>query len=168
MANNSKTSNPDIFDIKRIEQLIDLMSSHDLSEIVLQQGDVHIELKRSVPSVLGSSSFPQPVCPTPVTAAAPTPPPENNTKSDNKVDEEKSHYIKSPMVGTFYAAASPGAAELVKVGDYVTQDKTVCLIEAMKVYNDIQAECSGKIIEVLVRNGEAVEFGKPLFRVAIA
>jgi acetyl-CoA carboxylase biotin carboxyl carrier protein len=71
------------------------------------------------------------------------------------------------MVGTFYSASSPDSPPFAKVGDTVTPEKTVCLIEAMKVYNEIQAECSGKIVAVLVKNGDTVEFGKPLFRVAV-
>ncbi len=70
------------------------------------------------------------------------------------------------MVGTFYASSSPDAPPFVKVGDRVDPDKTVCLIEAMKVYNEIQAECSGKIVAVLVANAQTVEYGTPLFRVA--
>ena len=73
--------------------------------------------------------------------------------------------INSPMVGTFYTSSSPEAAAFVKVGDQVGPDTTVCIVEAMKVFNEIPAECSGKIAAVLVENGAAVEFGQPLFRV---
>ncbi len=81
-------------------------------------------------------------------------------------DDENTVLIKSPMVGTFYSKANPEAAEaFVKVGDHVASDTTVCIIEAMKVFNEIPAEVTGRIIAVLVENEEAVEFGKPLFKV---
>jgi acetyl-CoA carboxylase biotin carboxyl carrier protein len=168
MASNPKTNGLDVFDIKRIEQLIDLMSSNNLTEIALQQGEVHIQLKRNFVSSASSLAVPQVVYQNaqvaPAQAAAS--PKENVVPKENGIDDKKSYMIKSPMVGTFYSATSPEATPFVKVGDMVTPDKTICLIEAMKVYNEIQAECSGKIVAVLARNGEAVEFGKPLFQIA--
>jgi acetyl-CoA carboxylase biotin carboxyl carrier protein len=166
MASNPKTNSLDVFDIKRIEQLIDLMSSNDLTEIALQQGEVQIQLKRNFVAPASSIAVPQVVYQTAQAAPAAANLQENAVLQESEVDEKKSHLIKSPMVGTFYSATSPDALPLVKVGDSVTPDKTICLIEAMKVYNEIQAECSGKVIAVLARNGEAVEFGKPLFQIA--
>ncbi|MDR2762079.1 MAG: acetyl-CoA carboxylase biotin carboxyl carrier protein [Planctomycetaceae bacterium] len=169
MTNNSKTKIPDVFDINRIEKLVDLMKSNDLSEIILQQADIHIELKRNITPPINSFSVPQVVHQT-TSAATPTiaAKQENISSKENEkeIDDSKSHIIKSPMVGTFYASSSPDSPPLVKVGDPVTPDKTICLIEAMKVFNEIQAECTGKIIAILVKNGEAVEYGKPLFRIA--
>ena len=80
-------------------------------------------------------------------------------------DDAGLHRIESPMVGTFYSAANPDSPAYVNVGDTVGPDTTVCIIEAMKIFNEIKAECAGKIVEVLVDNAEPVEFGKPLFRV---
>ena len=148
----------DILDLKRVKQLVELMTANDLTDIEIKQGDLQITLRRGSQSVV-ASGLPIPSLAAPQTlpaAAMPTVPeePANTT------------VIKSPMVGTFYSASSPDAPPFVKVGDTVTPEKTVCLVEAMKVYNEIQAECTGKIVAVLVKNGETVEFGKPLFRVA--
>jgi acetyl-CoA carboxylase biotin carboxyl carrier protein len=101
------------------------------------------------------AALPPPVAAAPASVPAVAAEPANTT------------VIKSPMVGTFYAASSPDSPPFAKVGDTVSPEKTVCLIEAMKVYNEIQAECSGVIVAVLAKNGETVEFGKPLFRVAV-
>ena len=153
----------DTSDLKRIKQLVELMRVNDLTDIEIKQGEGHIILRRGAPPVVTHSApaaLPTQtvaaIPPVAVLAAAATPEVPANTT-----------IIKSPMVGTFYAASSPDTPPFVKVGDIVTPEKTVCLIEAMKVYNEIQAECTGKIVAVLVNNGATVEFGKPLFRVAI-
>ena len=149
----------DTFDLKRVKQLVELMKTNDLTDVEIKQGDWQITLRRGSQAAIVSG--------VPVHAAPATPPPAA-TAPVPAVSEEPANttVIKSPMVGTFYAASSPDAPPFAKVGDTVTPDKTVCLIEAMKVYNEIQAECSGVIVAVLVKNGETVEFGKPLFRVA--
>jgi acetyl-CoA carboxylase biotin carboxyl carrier protein len=151
----------DTFDIQRIKRLAELMQKNELTELDLQQGETRIQLKRN----------PIPCAPQPVlmpAVAAPisvTPQQTPTTRSASEPAEEKNvFFITSPMVGTFYTASKPDTPPFVSVGDTVSADKTVCIIEAMKVYNEIQAECSGKIIAVLVQNGEAVEFGKPLFK----
>jgi len=153
----------DTFDLKRFKQLVELMRTNDLTDIEIKQGEEHIILRRgSQPSaVLSSMPIAMPVQTAPSPVATPSAPAA-------RVPEEPANttVIKSPMVGTFYAASSPDTPPFVKVGDTVTPEKTICLIEAMKVYNEIQAECSGKIVAVLANNGETVEFGKPLFRVA--
>ena len=153
----------DTFDLKRVKQLVELMRANDLTDLEIKQGELQIMLRRNsqmavfsgVPVAMPTQTVPV----SPSVAVTPAPAPA--------VPEEPANttLVKSPMVGTFYAAASPNAPPFVKVGDAVTPEKTVCLIEAMKVYNEIQAECTGKIIAVLVNNGETVEYGKPLFRV---
>ena len=157
----------DTFDLKRVKQLVELMRANDLTDVEVKQGDGHIILRRSsqATTVLSGMPVAMPVQTAPVgqpPIAAPSVPTEKAPEVPANMT-----VIKSPMVGTFYVASSPDAPPFVKVGDTVTPEKTVCLIEAMKVYNEIQAECTGKIVAVLVRNGESVEFGKPLFRVAI-
>jgi acetyl-CoA carboxylase biotin carboxyl carrier protein len=148
----------DIFDLKRIKRLVELMQVNDLTELDIQQGDLRVQLKRNNlvaapvpnrPTVTQTVHVPQ-IAAVPV---QPSPP----------VDD--GFAIKSPMVGTFYTSSSPDSPPFVKIGDTVTPDKTVCLVEAMKVYNEIQAECSGKITAILVKNGDTVEYGTPLFRV---
>jgi len=150
----------DTFDLKRVKQLVELMKINDLTDVEIKQGDWQITLRRGSATAMVSG--------VPVYAAPVTPLPAATVPA-TVVSEEPANttVIKSPMVGTFYAASSPDVPPFVKAGDTVTPDKTVCLIEAMKVYNEIQAECTGKIVAVLVKNGETVEYGSPLFRVAI-
>ena len=150
----------DIFDVKRIRRLVELMNEHELSEIDLRQGDQRIKIRKGHEPVVtaGPVAVAAPVAAHPVVPThAPVDPP--------KVVDPSHAVIKSPMVGTYYSAASPDAQPFVKVGDHVGPTSTVCVIEAMKVFNEIPAEMSGQIVAVLVENGEAVEFGQPLFKV---
>jgi len=155
----------DTFDLRRVKQLVEMMRANDLTDIEIKQGDGQIILRRGAQPTMVVSGVPV-TMPTQATPAAP-PPVAVPSASAAKAPEEPANttVIKSPMVGTFYAASSPDTPPFTKVGDTVSPEKTVCLIEAMKVYNEIQAECSGKVVAVLVKNGETVEFGKPLFRV---
>jgi len=156
----------DTFDLKRLKALVELMRANDLTDIEIKQGEGHIILRRGAhamvaygtPITVPAQAAPVAPLPVAVASAPATPVPEEPANTT---------VIKSPMVGTFYAASSPDTLPFVKVGDTITPEKTVCLIEAMKVYNEIQAECSGKIVAVLVSNGATVEFGTPLFRIAI-
>lgn len=151
----------DIYDIRRIRRLVELMKEHDLSQIDLRQGDTRIQLHRGayVPSdqVARPGTAPLAAGLPPAVPAAPAAPPP--------ASEEHIVLIKSPMVGTFYAAPDPDSSAYVKVGDHVGPETTVCIVEAMKVFNEIPAEVSGKILSVLVENGEPIEFGQPLFKV---
>ena len=148
------------FDVRTIRFLSALMSQHDLSEIDLRDGDRRIRLLRGGRVV---TAAPPPVAyapGSPATAAAPpaaAPPAEKPTK--NLLE------IKSELVGTFYARPNPDAEPYVRVGSRVTPATVVGLIEAMKLYNDVQAACSGVVAEVLVENQQAVEYGQVLFRV---
>ncbi len=154
---SEKCDKNDVFDVRRIRRLVELMQDNDLTEIDLMQGDMRIQMKKDSKAALVAPSpvYAAPVAATPVQ----TPPPVA------AVDESHIAYIKSPMVGTFYTAANPQSPPFVKVGDSVHPEKTVCILEAMKVFNEIQAEMTGKILAVLVANGEPVEFGKPLFKI---
>ncbi len=162
--NLSSASSQDIFDVRKIRRLVELMKEHDLSEIDLQQGEVRIQLRRAglaVPPMMTVA----PVVAAPVSAGSPASeghvPPAQAVKAaaDNAV------VIKSPMVGTFYSAPDPESPSFVKVGDHVGPETTVCIVEAMKVFNQIPAELSGRIVAVLAENGAPVEFGQPLFKV---
>jgi len=151
-------------DLKTIRQLIKMMVDNDLTEIDLEGEGEKIKLKRGGPGGAGSSV--QFVTPPPVDAAAlpptaATPPPESG---DADIDDG-TITIDSPMVGTFYTAANPESDAFVSTGDTVKPDSVVCIIEAMKVYNEIKAEVSGKVVEMLVENGDVVEFGQPLYKV---
>ncbi|MCS7238751.1 MAG: acetyl-CoA carboxylase biotin carboxyl carrier protein [Thermoguttaceae bacterium] len=149
----------DVLDLEQIRRLMELMDRHGITELDISQGGTSIRIRRRVVLQRGA----------PVAAAA-TPPPaapsaETPRVKSTEAEEEFITYIKSPMVGTFYASPDPDAEPFVKVGDLVSPDTTVCLIEAMKVFNPIPAGVSGKIVAVLVENGEAVDFGRPLFKV---
>jgi acetyl-CoA carboxylase biotin carboxyl carrier protein len=157
------SSPQDFFDVRKIRQLVALMTDHDLSEMDIQQGDVRIQLRR--PGVMVAPSA---VAPTIMMAPPPAAVPHAAApaaEAPAAKDENRFPVIKSPMVGTFYAAPNPESPAYVKVGDHVGPETTVCIVEAMKVFNQIPAELSGKIVAVLVENGQPVEFGQPLFRI---
>jgi acetyl-CoA carboxylase biotin carboxyl carrier protein len=159
--NTPATSNQDIFDVRKIRRLVELMKEHDLTEIDLHQGEVRIQLRRGSSTVPMAIGVPQ-AAPLPAPAAPPAPESEAPSAS---VDTKGIVLIKSPMVGTFYTAPDPDSPPFVKVGDHIGPETTVCIVEAMKVFNQIPAEASGRIIAVLAENGAPVEFGQPLFKV---
>ena len=162
--NVPSASNQDIFDVRKIRRLVELMKEHDLSEIDLQQGEVRIQLRRSGTGVQPViSSVPSPQMAHPATVGPPAPESDAPVAAEPKIGGIA--VIKSPMVGTFYTAPDPDSPSYVKVGDHVGPETTVCIVEAMKVFNQIPAETSGRIIAVLVENGAPVEFGQPLFKV---
>ncbi len=153
------------FDAQTIRFLAGLMSRHDLSEIDLRDGDRRIRLLRGGHVVM-SAPAPVPYAPGPAAQAAP--PAAGPAPAADKPAEKPARplvEIKSELVGTFYARPNPDAEPHVKVGSRVTPNTVVGLIEAMKLYNDVQANCSGVIAEVLVENQQAVEYGQALFRV---
>jgi acetyl-CoA carboxylase biotin carboxyl carrier protein len=156
----SPTPNQDIFDVRRIRRLVELMTEHDLSEIDLREGELRIQLRRGSDPVVttGAARGATP------TAAAPAVAVEAGAAAAAKADDAFA-VIKSPMVGTFYSAPDPDSTPYVKVGDHVGPETTVCIVEAMKVFNQIPAEVSGRIVAVLAENGQSVEFGQPLFKV---
>ncbi len=148
-----------MIDLKKLEKLIAMMAENDLTEIELDDGTEKVQLKRA--SALGPVQVvaPQPVAATP----QPATPAEPASAGGAAPAAAKGPTIDSPMVGTFYSASNPDSPAFVKPGDSVTADTVVCIIEAMKVFNEIKAEKSGKIKSVLVNNGDAVEFGQSLY-----
>ncbi len=154
MASSSSKRSGDVFDLGRLTQIIELMKEHGLTEVDLQQDKQKIRLARGgmVPASAAAATLPGVAAAAPAIAAA---------------HEDTSHIvtIKSPMVGTYYSKPNPEAANFVKVGDAIGTDTIVCIIEAMKVFNEIPADVSGQIVAVLLENEESVEFGKPLFKV---
>lgn len=156
------------FDLDKLKQLVEMMESHDLTDVHLKRGDEQWRLRRGPRQVVHAvpqqyapapqQFAPAPSAPAPVAAAAAAAPAAPAADS-GLID------IKSPTVGTFYAAPSPGEPAFVSVGSVVTSETIVCLIEAMKVFNQIPAEVNGTIAAILVKSGDAVEFGQPLFRV---
>lgn len=145
--------------IDEIKAIAEIVAANDLAELKLEREGFSLEIKRGGNTVVAAAPVsviaPAPAAaPAPAPAAAPAAPAADNAKRIT---------IDSPLVGTLYRAPSPEAAPFVKVGDKVTPDTVVCIVEAMKVMNEIKAEKSGVIRDILVENGSAVEFGQPLF-----
>lgn len=140
------------------------MKRSDLTEFSVEEEQFKLQIKRATetqaqPQVV---TYAAPTPAAPATAAPPVAP----TAAPTAPVEDNSTYITSPMVGTFYTAPSPESPSFAKIGDAVKEDTVVCIIEAMKIMNEIQAEVSGKIVESLVENGQPVEFGQKLFRLS--
>ncbi len=154
-------------DVELIKKLVDMMSSNDLVEIKLSDETTKIHLRRPEPKQLEQviTHMPAMTSPMPAVATASSSPAAAQTPSP--ACDEGVVAIESPIVGTFYTAPSPDAFPFVKIGDTVSEDSVVCIIEAMKVMNEIKAETSGTITEMCVSNGQAVEFGQPLFKVKV-
>lgn len=150
-----------------IQQLIDFISKSGLDEVNIETSDLKINVKRYGAGLSVNApvpAAPAPVAPavqTPAPVAAPVSAPESTTKAD------ASNYItiKSPMIGTFYRSANPESPLFVEVGDTISEGKVVCIIEAMKLFNEIESEVSGRIVKVLVENATPVEYDQPLFLV---
>jgi acetyl-CoA carboxylase biotin carboxyl carrier protein len=151
---------PNPFDIDTVQALIGLMSEHDLSEIELREANRRIRLRRG--TQLNAVSAPMAFHPTPTPTAAAGPPKADSTPT---APAKKLIEIKSPTPGTFYASPSPDAQPFVRAGSKVTPTTVVCLIEAMKIFNEITADCTGVIAEILAENQQPVEYGQVLFRV---
>lgn len=157
-------------DLDRIKEIIEIMKENDLLEVEIKHGDDKISLKRShpqsaegatiaaVPMVMHNNSVVPANCNTTQTPPNQASNPANQ-KQDNLIE------IKSPIVGTFYATPSPDSDSFVEIGSQIGPQTVVCIIEAMKVMNEIKAETSGTIAEILVTNGQAVEYGQVLFKV---
>jgi len=150
-------------ELEKIKELVSLMQTNDLSELEIVDGDNRIVLKRS-----WSQTGPGPVMvqagPQPMAMGPATPPTEQEAAASTNPDENLVEVV-APMVGTFYAAPSPNADPFVELGRAVDEESVVCIIEAMKVMNEIKCTAKGTIRKVLVSNGSAVEFGQPLFLV---
>lgn len=155
----------DVFDVRKVRRLVELMNEHELAEVDLKQGDQRIRLRRGHDPVVQMGAPVAAHAPAPQAAPAPAAAPSAAASSAAPVDEANVTYITSPMVGTFYMASSPDAPAFVNVGDSVGPNTVVCILEAMKVFNEIPAECSGKILARLAENGDAIEYGQKLFKV---
>jgi len=155
---NSAPNSGDVFDLKKLRQLVVLMNEHELGEIDLRQGPMRIRLRKQVEVAAAPTEGRQSGSAGATTSAA-------RPAAAAPPSDEHLVVIKSPMVGTFYGAASPEAPPFVKVGDHVGRETTVCIIEAMKVFNEIPSEAAGLVVAVLVESGAPVEFGQALFKI---
>ena len=149
------------FDLEYIEQLVKMVSDSELSELTLEEGENAIVVRKEKTVVQAQTIMPQAVAAAPV-AQTPASPAATEEK---KEEAPKGKPITSPMVGTFYLASSPGAKPFVEVGQSVSVGQVVCIIEAMKLMNEIESEVSGKVTQVCVKDGEAVEYGQVLMYV---
>lgn len=147
-------------DIRKIKKLIELLEESGIAELEIREGEESVRIARG-----GSAAAPAPAPAQPAAAPAPaagTAPAEPAGSADTDNAMPSGHVVESPMVGTFYAASAPGSPPFVEVGQQVRAGETICIIEAMKILNQIEADVSGTIKAVLVENGSPVEFGQPL------
>ena len=157
-------------DLRKLKTLIDLVSDSNVSELEITEAEGKVRIVKSGPSqamhvaqpAVSSAPASATVAPAPVAPVAPTPA-EVAAATEAEPD---GHVVKSPMVGTFYRSSSPEAAAYVEVGTQVKEGQTICIIEAMKILNEIEADKSGTITQIVAQNGQAVEYGAPLFVIA--
>jgi acetyl-CoA carboxylase biotin carboxyl carrier protein len=145
-------------DLRKLKTLIDLVETSGIAELEIQEGEERVRITRA--PIQGQQTLMLHASPAPAAAPAAAPAP---AVAAPVVAPDEGHALKSPMVGTFYRSASPGAAPFVEIGDTVAQGDTLCIVEAMKLMNEIEADVGGTIKAILVENGQPVEFGQPLF-----
>jgi acetyl-CoA carboxylase biotin carboxyl carrier protein len=183
MTAKKKSSNPvEIapvgMNLGQMEQLLTFMKEHELEEFEYSQGDLHIRLKRAAGHSNSSSNLPPRILvPPEIVVAAPestsevpssavsstAAPTREPTSETSRADDQ--HIVKSPIVGTYYGSPSPGAEPFVKPGDAVETGQVLCIIEAMKLMNEIESDTAGEIMRIFVENGQPVEYGEPLFAI---
>jgi len=146
-------------DIRKVKKLIELLEESDVAEIEIHEGEESVRISRASTAVVAPMAAP--VAAAPVAAPAPAAAPAAALAAAEP--EVQGHAVRSPMVGTFYASPSPDASAFVKEGDTVSAGQTLCIIEAMKILNQIESDKAGKITKILVENGQPVEFDQPLF-----
>lgn len=152
-------------DLRKLKTLIDLVAESDISELEVTEGESKVRIVKSgAPAAQGQIVMMQPQA-QPMAAPAPTPAAVSAAPAaaEPAPAEPAGHIVKSPMVGTFYRSSAPGSPAFVEIGSVVKEGDTLCIIEAMKLLNEIDADASGTIRQILVENGQAVEFGQPLF-----
>ena len=152
-------------DLRKLKTLIELVESSGIAELEIEEGEERVRITRAVAASPAASHV---VLPAALTAAGPAaaPAPVLSAAPPVSAAEAEGHQVKSPMVGTFYRAASPGAKPFVEVGDSVQVGDTLCIIEAMKLMNEIESDKAGVVKQVLAENGQPVEFGQPLVVIA--
>jgi acetyl-CoA carboxylase biotin carboxyl carrier protein len=156
---------------KELKELIDFLIERDIAEFELERGDVKVRVKRGADAAHATVTH-HVAAVTPVAASlpvahphVPTPPVSTPPPQAPPAVEEELHTVKSPIVGTFYESPAPGAPPFVKPGDAVQAGQVLCIIEAMKLMNEIEADVSGELVKRLVNNGQPVEYGQPLFAI---
>ena len=157
------SANPEV---EQIEHLLKTMAEHNLEEFEYSRGDLRIRLKKPSAGMVvrpaGPAAAPEIIVAGP--AAEPSSAPQTTASPEARSSEDL-HLVKSPIVGTFYASPSPGSEPFVKVGGYVEVGQTLCIVEAMKLMNEIESDMSGEVLRIFAENGQPVEYGQPLFGV---
>ena len=150
-------------DLRKLKTLIDLVSDSNISELEITEADGKVRIVKSEPAVASPMAY----APNPVMVAAPSAAAAVSAAAVEPAvaPVDPGHTVKSPMVGTFYLSASPGSKPLVEVGAQVKEGEPICIIEAMKIMNEIEADKSGTVTRILCENGQAVEFGQALFMI---
>ena len=151
-------------DIRKVKKLIELLDDSGIAEIEITEGEESVRISRyAAGTPVAAAPVAAPAAPAPSPASAPAPSEASSPASQPAAAEEDGYEVTAPMVGTFYAASSPGAAPYVQVGDRVSEGDTLCIIEAMKMMNQIEADVAGVVKSIRIQNGEPVEFGQVLF-----
>jgi acetyl-CoA carboxylase biotin carboxyl carrier protein len=156
---------------KELKELIEFLIEKDVAEFELERGDVKVKIKRGQPPTLQTRAdlpfVAVPAVPVPPAAHAPgvAAPPASTAVAAPPPQEENLHLVKSPIVGTFYEAPSPGAPPFVKVGDVVELGQVLCIVEAMKLLNEIESDVAGEIVKKMAGNGQPIEYGQELFAI---
>jgi acetyl-CoA carboxylase biotin carboxyl carrier protein len=149
-------------DLRKLKKLIDLVQESGIAELEITEGEEKVKIVKG--GVVNMTAAPAAMVATPTAAAAAAPAPV--ATSAEPPEGQEGHIVKAPMVGTFYRSASPDAKPFVEVGQAVKEGDTICIIEAMKLMNEIEADASGNVKAILVENGQPVEYGQPLFILA--
>jgi acetyl-CoA carboxylase biotin carboxyl carrier protein len=147
-------------DLRKLKTLIDLVSESNVSELEITEAEGKVRIVKGGGSMAQAYAMPLAAMPAPAPVAAPTP---VAVATAPVLEPETSHAVKSPMVGTFYRSATPGAKPFVEVGDTIKQGETLCIIEAMKILNEIESDKTGTVTKILCDNGQAVEYGQALY-----
>jgi acetyl-CoA carboxylase biotin carboxyl carrier protein len=147
-------------DLRKLKTLIDLVSESNVSELEITEAEGKVRIVKGGPSGVYAAQAPAQMQ---QALAAPAPAPAAAPVAAAAPEAPKGHTVKSPMVGTFYRASSPGAKAFVEIGSQVKEGETICIIEAMKILNEIEADKAGTVTQILCENGQAVEYGQPLF-----
>lgn len=156
-------------DMKDLQELVEFLKSHQVAEFDLERGDIKIRLKfAQAQAAAGIADLSKLVAPIGLSAAPPAAPPVAEPPGAPAADPDAGlHILKSPIVGTYYGSPSPGAPAFVSPGDRVEKGQVVCIVEAMKLMNEIEADASGEIVKCYITNGQPIEFGQPLFSIRV-
>jgi len=158
---------------KELKELIEFLIEKDISEFELERGDVKVRIKRGTDAPVITHTVPMAAMPMAAPAAQPAAQTPSRTPPEGAAPpltpaasrEEDLHLVKSPIVGTYYESPAPGSLPFIKVGDQVANGQVLCIIEAMKLMNEIESDSAGEIVKILVNNGQPVEYGQPLFAI---